>query len=375
MWRGSATVFQTDLLGIVRVMPKDYYHILGIERNASQEEIKKAFRKLAHEYHPDKGGDEAKFKEINEAYQVIGNPEKRKQYDQFGSGFEQFGGNQGFNGQGFGGFDFSGFANMEDLGDLFGDFFGNTQTRRGRPARKPQGQSIEIDVDLPFVESVFGVEKNISVRKRNACDRCGGIGAEPGSSLKRCAKCNGSGTQTRTQRTVFGVFQNTQTCEDCQGKGEVPEKNCLACHGEGVEQKKSELTIQIPAGVEEGNTLRIRGQGEAVKNGAPGDLFVRIHVATDRRFAREGSTIFSEHAIGFTQAALGDSIEIETVDGKVELTIPAGTQSGAQFRLRGKGVPLSRGRGDHLVTVHVKTPGRLSREQKKKLEDLNLRED
>lgn len=355
-------------------MSKDYYKILGIDRDASQEEIKKAFRKLAHAYHPDKGGDEAKFKEINEAYQVIGNPEKRKQYDQFGSGFEQFGGNQGSNGQGFGGFDFSGFQNMEDLGDLFGDFFG-AGNRKGRAARKPHGQSIEIDLDITFFESVFGVEKNVSLRKRNACDRCGGIGAEPGSSLKRCAECNGSGTHTRTQRTVFGVFQNTQTCETCQGKGEVPEKQCSSCHGEGIEQKKTDLVIQIPAGVEEGNTLRIRGQGEAVKNGAPGDLFVRIHVVADRRFARDGATIFSERKIGFTQAALGDSIEIETVDGKVELTIPEGTQSGSQFRLRGKGVPLSRGRGDHLVTVHVKTPERLSREQKKKLEELDLRED
>ncbi|MBI4437776.1 molecular chaperone DnaJ [Candidatus Uhrbacteria bacterium] len=353
-------------------MAKDYYNILGVEKNASQNDIKKAFRVLAHKYHPDKaGGDEAKFKEANEAYQVLSDEKKRSQYDQFGSA--AFDGSGGFGGQGFGGFDFSGFQNaggFEDLGDLFGGMFtGQHGGRRG----DPRGSDIHVDVELTFFESVFGVEKEIELTKHASCDRCAGIGGEPGAGMKTCVACKGSGVQVTMQRTILGAMQSKRTCGACQGTGEIPNKVCTTCQGEGVLRQRERLSIGIPAGVDEGAVLRVREKGEAVRGGRTGDLFVRLHVKADRRFERDGMHIHSRATIGFTQAALGDTIEIETVDGKGDLKIPAGTQSGAQFRLRGKGVPSRGGRGDQIVTVAVRTPERLSREQKKLLEQLDLK--
>ncbi len=363
-------------------MPKDYYKILNVNKNASADDIKKAFRTQAHKYHPDKaGGDEAKFKEANEAYQVLGDPEKRAKYDQFGSA--AFDGSSGFGGsQGFGGFssrggpgsawDFSGFqqaGGFEDLGDLFGDMFGGRGGGRGQP----RGSDIQVDADLSFSESVFGVNKDIEVTKNAACERCAGTGGEPGSGMKTCDTCKGSGVQVTMQRTILGTMQSKRSCEVCQGTGEIPNKICSTCHGEGVERKRERLSVGIPAGVDDGAVLRVREKGEAVRGGRTGDLFVRLHVKHDPRFERDGIHIHSQSTIGFTQAALGDTIEIETVDGKGDLKIPAGTQSGSQFRLRGKGVPSNRGRGDQIVTVEVKTPERLSREQKKLLEELNLK--
>jgi len=363
-------------------MSKDYYNILGVSKNASQEEIKQAFRKLAHKHHPDKaGGDEAKFKEINEAYQILGDDKKRKQYDQFGSAaFEGFQG--GGAGQGFGGFsggagpgsawDFSGFSSggFEDLGDIFGDIFGGG----GRRQQKSRGQDIQVDIELSFRDSVFGVDKNITLTKSSACGRCGGNGAEPGSSMNTCRTCDGAGIEIATERTILGVMQRKRTCSTCHGIGEVPKKSCSTCNGEGIEKRQRTLEIKIPSGVENGSILRVRGEGEAIKHGQAGDLFVRIHVKSDPRFKREGADIFSKAKVGFTQAALGDTIEIETIDGKVELTIPAGTQSGTEFRLKGKGVQMSRGRGDQFVTVQVITPKKLDRKQKKLLEELDLKE-
>ncbi|MBI5794404.1 molecular chaperone DnaJ [Candidatus Uhrbacteria bacterium] len=354
-------------------MSKDYYHILGISKSASQDEVKAAFRRLAHQHHPDKtGGDDKKFKEANEAYQVLGDPDKRAKYDQFGSA--AFDGSAGFGGgQGFGGFDFSGFQNaggFEDLGDLFGDMFGG---RGGGRAGQTRGSDIQVDADLTFYESVFGVDKDIEVTKNAACERCAGTGGEPGAGMKTCDACKGSGVQVTVQRTVLGAIQSKRTCSACQGTGEIPNKICTTCHGEGVERKRERLSVGIPAGVDDGAVLRVAGKGEAVRGGRTGDLFVRLHVKPDRRFERDGIHIHSSATIGFTQAALGDTIEIETVDGKGDLKIPAGTQSGSQFRLRGKGVPSNRGRGDQIVTVEVRTPERLSREQKKLLEQLDLR--
>ncbi|MFH1405241.1 MAG: molecular chaperone DnaJ [Patescibacteria group bacterium] len=350
-------------------MSKDYYKILGIDRNASAEEIKRAFRALAHKYHPDKkGGDEAKFKEINEAYQILSDKNKRAQYDQFGAAaFENggFGGGQGFGG--FSGFQGGGF---EDLGDIFGDIFGGSRSRR----RTARGGDIQVDLELSFSQAVFGVEKEVVVTKPCACERCGGVGAEPGTSMKTCGNCGGSGVHVTSQHTILGIIQQKRTCSACHGNGEEPEKKCSACSGSGTETKRKNLTITVPAGVENGTVLRVRGEGEFIKGGESGDLFVQIHVRVDKRFEREGSTIFSTAQIGFTQAALGDKIEVETLDGKVELKIPAGTQSGSQMRLRGKGVPSSRGRGDQIVFIEVVTPVKLSREQKKLLEELRLDE-
>ena len=354
-------------------MAKDYYKILGVDKSASTDEIKKAFRTLAHKYHPDKtGGDDAKFKEANEAYQVLGDAQKRAKYDQFGSA--AFDGSAGSGGQGFGGFDFSGFQNaggFEDLGEMFGDLFGS---QRGGRRGQPRGSDIQVDADLTFYESVFGVNKDIEVTKNGNCERCAGTGGEPATGMKTCDDCKGSGVQVMMQRTVLGNIQSKRTCSTCQGTGEVPEKTCTTCHGSGVERKRERLSVGIPGGVDDGALLRVQGKGEAVRGGRSGDLFVRLHVQDDRRFERDGIHIHSQANIGFTQAALGDTIEIETVDGKGDLKIPAGTQSGSQFRLRGKGVPSNRGRGDQIVTVEVRTPERLSREQKKLLEQLDLKE-
>lgn len=355
-------------------MAKDYYNILGVNKSSSQDEIKAAFRKLAHQYHPDKPtGNEAKFKEINEAYQVVGDPEKRKKYDQFGSA--AFDGNAGFGGgQGFGGFDFSGFqgGGFEDLGDMFGEMFGfGGSTRRAQSRR---GADIQVDVDLTFRDSVFGADREVTLSKFDACARCGGLGAEPGTKTHDCAECGGRGVKVVTQRTILGTFQTKAACSACGGEGKVPDQRCSTCRGDGVVRGKKTLTVHIPSGVENGNVLRVRGTGEAVKGGQPGDLFVRLHVKNDTRFSREGSTIYSTLRVGFSQAALGASVETETVDGPTTVIIEAGTQTGTEIRVRGKGVQTGGGRGDHVFVVEVVTPTKLSREQKRLLEELDLKE-
>ncbi len=355
-------------------MSKDYYQTLGVSKSASAEEIKAAFRKLAHQHHPDKpGGNEAKFKEANEAYQILGDPERRKKYDQFGSAaFENGGGG----GQGFGGFDFSGFqggAGFEDLGDIFGDMFGFGGSRR-QSQRTRRGEDIVIDLDMQFSEAIFGADKELNVTKNNPCVRCGGVGAEPGTKMKTCADCEGKGVKTVIQRTILGNMQTRVSCPTCSGNGEIPEKACTSCGGNGLERSRKTLSVNIPSGVDNGMVVRLRGEGEAVKGGENGDLHLRIHVKPDPRFEREGDTIFSQVNIGFTEAALGAELEHQTVDGPVTLKIPAGTQSGTELRLRGKGVPNRRGRGDQIVQVTVVTPKKISREQKKLLEELDLKE-
>ena len=358
-------------------VPKDFYAVLGVSKSASPDEIKAAFRKLAHQHHPDKPtGNAEKFKEINEAYQVLSDADKRKQYDQFGSA--AFDGSAGFGGgaQGFGGFDFSGFQNGQgfgDLGDMFGEMFGFGG--RGGARREPRGNDVQVDVELEFRESVFGTDKSLSLTKFDSCERCGGVGAEPGTSLKDCADCQGKGVRLVTQRTILGTFQTKAECATCEGEGKIPEKKCSTCHGDGVVRAKKSLSVHVPAGVEDGNTLRVRGGGEGVRGGKPGDLYVRLHVKADKRFEREGATIYSGVDIGFTQAALGDTVTVETLDGDEKLTIPAGTQTGTEFRLRGHGVPTGSSRGDQVVIVRVVTPTKLSREQRKMLEDLNLKEE
>ena len=347
-------------------MAKDYYKILGVERNASADDIKKAFRKLAHQYHPDKGGDEARFKEINEAYQVLSDSEKRARYDQFGSAEGPMGG------AGFGGFSGAGFdpSAFGDLGDIFGSFFG------GGGSRAARGSDIETDLYLSFKESIFGVSKEISLTKTNVCTRCAGQGAEPGSAMKTCATCKGSGVVTNVQRTILGAVQMRAGCPDCHGRGEIPEKVCTSCHGEGVVRGRKTLRIDVPAGVEDGIQIRVRGEGESIgAQGEPGDLYVRLHVAPDPRFTRRGSTLYVTKKIGFTQAALGDTVQVETVDGPVSMKVPPGTQSGDELRLRGKGVPSGRGRGDQIVTIQVVTPTKLDKTTRQLLEELNFKED
>lgn len=368
-------------------MGKDYYNTLGVSKNASAEEIKQAFRKKAHQYHPDKsGGDEAKFKEINEAYQVLGNKDKRAQYDQFGSNFEQARGHGGFSG--FEGFrDFSGFASgfsngngnvdFEDLGDIFsgfGDIFGFSGGQ-SRTRRKQRGQDLELAITIDFIEAVFGTEKEISLQKKVVCDHCHGNLAEPGTKIETCPTCKGSGRVSRVQRTILGNMQVQTACENCRGEGKIYAQKCKKCKGTGVILDNASFTVKIPAGIDNGETIRLSGHGEAGAQGAPaGDLYIKVRVKPDKRFVREGYDIKSQKFISFTEAVLGAKIDIETIDGPVELKIPAGTQSETVFKLRGKGVQKLResGRGDHYVEVKVKVPASVSRKQKNLLEELGL---
>lgn len=356
-------------------MAKDYYSILGVSKNASEEEIKKAFRKEAHKYHPDKaGGDEAKFKEVNEAYQVLSNKERRARYDQFGSGFEN---GQAGGGQGFGGFNGGqGFnINMDDFGDLFGglgDIFGFGGGQRSSSRRQQRGSDIEVRLEISFLEAVFGSDKPIRLSKLVTCDRCKGEGAEPGSKIETCSTCSGRGTVNQVQRTIFGQMQVQTACPSCHGEGKKISQPCTKCHGSGTAQENTELTVKIPAGIDNGETIRLSGQGEAGPKGAPaGDLYIHVRVHEDKHWQRRGSEIYSRSEISFPQAALGTKIDIKTVDGEVTLKIPAGTQSGKVFLLKDKGVPHLRGkgRGDHHVEVIVKTPTELTRKQKQILEN------
>lgn len=359
-------------------MGKDYYKILGVEKNAPPDDLKKAYRRLAHQYHPDKqGGDEAKFKEINEAYQVLGDEKKRAQYDQFGSTFEQAQAGGGFSG--FEGFrDFSGFANgfnvnIDDFGDIFGglgEMFGFGGRKAKERARR--GRDLELSLRIDFSEAVFGAEREINLKKLVACDICGGTGVDPKSAVETCRECGGKGTVIKMQRTILGQMKVEMTCGACQGEGKKYARSCAHCR-EGAREETVSLKVKIPAGVDDGQIIKLSGQGEAGRKGAPaGDLYLKIKVNPDRRFRREGDNIFSRLSIGFRQAALGDKIEVETVDGAVNLKIPAGTQSGTVFKLSGRGVPhiSGRGRGDHLAEVVVKTPTNLTRQQKKILEEL-----
>lgn len=355
-------------------MSKDYYKTLGVDKGASQDDIKKAFRKLAHEHHPDKaGGNEAKFKEINEAYQALGDPKKRAQYDQFGSNFQQGGMGGGF--QGFNGQDFN--FNMDDLGEMFGGFGdmfgfggGNQQQARAR-----QGHDIQVVVAIDFLEAVFGVEKEIKLNKTMTCGHCAGNGAEPGSKIDTCDTCKGTGRVIRVQRTILGNIQVQATCEKCHGEGKIYKEKCKKCGGNGIVKDLQTIKVKIPAGIDNGQSIRLNEQGEAGQKGGPaGDLYLQIRINPSKEFKREGFNINSEIEIGFAQAALGTKVQIKTVDGEVTMKIPEGTQSGKTFIIREHGVPKlqGRGRGDHLVKVIVKTPTSLNKQQRKLLEELGV---
>jgi len=345
---------------------RDYYDVLGVGRNASQEELKRAFRKLAMEYHPDRNqtpGAEAKFKEINEAYEVLSDPEKRQLYDRFGHAATA-GGAEGF-ARGFEGFGFGG------LGDIFDAFFGGTQRGRSAPTR---GADIRRSVTLTFEEAVFGVEKEIEVQTAELCSVCNGLRAEPGTQPERCPQCNGAGEVRRVQQSIFGQFVNVATCDRCRGEGRIVAHPCKNCRGTGRERRKRKLSVKIPAGVDSGAQMRLTGEGELGERGGPrGNLYLQIEVKPHPLFLRQDDDLIYDLELTFPQAALGDEVEVPTIDGdRHELRIPAGTQSGEAFIVRGKGVPHLRGsgRGDMIVRANVATPKQLSKEQKELLRKL-----
>lgn len=348
---------------------RDYYEVLGVERNASSQEIKKAYRKLAKKYHPDLNpGDkesEKKFKEVNEAYEVLSDDDKRSRYDRFGhAGVDP----NGFNGAGAGFGDF-GFG---DFSDIFESFFGGAGFgSSGRARNVPQrGEDLEYSLEIEFTEAAFGVEKEIPVSRMEKCATCDGSGAKPGSSPDRCSRCGGSGKIQERSNTLFGSFVNVRTCDVCRGEGTVITDPCTTCNGIGKVRKNVKIKIKIPAGIDEGQTISLRGEGGAGSKGGPsGDLYVTIKIKKHPIFERRGTDVITEIPISFVQAALGDEIEVPTIDGKVRYTVPEGTQAGSIFRLKNKGVPHLRGngRGDQYIKVDIDVPTKLNDKQKELL--------
>lgn len=350
---------------------RDYYEVLGVEKNADDAALKKAYRALAKKYHPDVNpGDaeaEKKFKEASEAYAILSDPEKRRQYDQFGhAAFEQGGGAGGF-----GGFDFNSMDFGDIFGDIFGDFFGGG-SRRGRASNGPmQGASIRKGIRITFEEAIFGCEKELDVVLKEPCETCNGSGAKPGTSPETCQKCGGRGQVVYTQQSFFGTVQNVQTCPECHGSGKVIKDKCSDCGGTGYKSVRKKISVSIPAGIDNGQSVRIREKGEPGINGGPrGDLLVEVTVSRHPVFGRQDMHIFSTAPITFAQATLGADVRIKTVDGDVLYTVPAGTKTDTKVRLKGKGVPSLRNkqvRGDHYVTLVIQTPERLSAEAKEVL--------
>lgn len=350
---------------------RDYYEVLGVSRGASEDEIKKAYKKMGRKYHPDLNpGDktaEEKFKEVNEAYEVLSDADKKARYDQYGhAGVDPNFGAGGFGGGFDGSFDFG------DLGDIFGSFFGGGfgGGRRTNPNAPQRGESIRMSIAISFEEAAFGCEKAVTVERYETCDTCHGNGCAPGTSPEVCPDCHGTGTVQVRRQTPMGVFATSSPCPKCGGKGRIIHQPCKDCRGSGMVRKKKTIQASIPAGIDNGQTISIRGQGNAGKNGGPaGDLLITITVRPHELFRREGTSVLCEAPITFTQAVLGAELEIPTIDGKVKYTLPEGTQSGTTFRLKGKGIPSinGRGRGDQYVTVYIETPKNLNKEQKEAL--------
>lgn len=347
---------------------RDPYEVLGVSKDASAAEIKKAYRKLSKKYHPDlnkEPGAEQKFKEVNEAYEILSDPQKKAQYDQYGS----TGGQQGFGGGagGFGGFnDFGGAGGFEDI---FSSFFGGGSSSRSRNAPR-QGRDLQYEMTLTFEEAVFGKKTSIEYTRNAVCKTCGGSGAKKGTSVDTCSKCNGTGVIQVARQTPLGRVMTQQECDVCHGKGKIIKEKCATCGGEGITREKHQVEVSIPAGVEDGNQMRLQGQGEAGENGGPyGDLYIVFNVKPSKIFERKGSEIYFDLPITFVQATLGDEVKVKTVHGDVEMKIPAGTQTETTFRLRGKGAPKLRsdGNGDQHVTVKVQTPKNLNLKQKEAL--------
>ncbi|MBN2087098.1 molecular chaperone DnaJ [Candidatus Peregrinibacteria bacterium] len=355
----------------------DYYKALGVDKNASEQEIKKAYRKLAHEHHPDTGkggGNDKKFKEVTEAYEVLGDKQKRQQYDQFGSAGPGFGG-----GQGFGGFDFGGgFKNVNvdfgagGFGDIFESFFGGGGGRRSK-AGPQQGSDIEMVIQLNFEEAVFGVTKEVEISRYEKCEHCNGKGAEPGTELKTCSDCSGTGQQVRIQRTPLGQIQTSGICSSCEGRGKIPEKKCKKCGGESRVLKTSVIKVKIPAGIHDQAVIKLREKGEAgIQGGTYGDLFVHISIIPSKEFERIKDDIYTTGHIHLVQAVLGDEITVTTIHGDVKLKIPSGTESGKTFKIKDYGVQKinSTTKGDHYIKVIVDIPTKLSKKEKSLYEEL-----
>ena len=342
---------------------RDYYEVLGINRNTSEEKIKAAFRKLAFKYHPDHNHDdgaEEKFKEINEAYEVLSDPEKRVTYDRFGHS-----GSQGFFGQGFEGFNFGGF------GDIFDAFFGGATTAtRQAPQR---GADLHHTTTITFEEAAFGVDKEITILRTEHCSLCRGSGCQPGSQPSRCPDCNGSGQVRRIQQSIFGRFTNITTCPQCHGEGRIITEPCPQCRGTGKEKRRRSILVKIPAGVDDGSRIRLSSEGDVgARGGSSGNLYLSLSVKQHELFTRDGDDILYELPINFAQATLGDEIEVPTLEGNTKLKLPAGSQTGQVFRLKGKGIPHlhGRGRGDQFVKLVVVTPDSLTKRQRQLFEEL-----
>lgn len=350
-------------------MAKDYYEVLGVTRTASADEIKRAYRRMAHKYHPDKDhGDEERFKEVNEAYQVLSDQQKRTQYDQFGQTFE--GGGENPFGGGFSGFN----VNFEDAGpfsDIFEQFFGGARGgARSRAVRR--GQDIGVDITLSFIESANPTTRDLQLRLFQTCEHCHGNGAEPGTPINECTTCKGAGTIDSTRQSIFGMVRQATVCPDCQGEGKRPKKVCQECRGEGRTKKDITLAVEVPAGIADGQTIRLTGKGEVpARGGVAGDLYVTVHVTPHSTLQREGNDVTTTVAVSFADAALGTKVSVDTLTGKEQITVAPGTQPGTRIVLDNQGFPSVQGRskGNEVVTVQVEIPKKLSRQQHKLLEE------
>lgn len=350
---------------------ESYYDVLGVSKDASEKEINRAYRKLAAKYHPDvnhEPGAEEKFKKINEAHEVLTDPQKRAQYDQFGSAGPQGAGGQGFGGFGGQGFSQQGFS-AGGFDDIFSQFFGGGGRRQADPTAPRQGRDLQYTMTLKFMDAIFGKTTTIKYDRDAQCKTCHGTGAKPGKSAQTCSRCGGRGVVMTVRQTPLGNMQTQTTCPECHGSGKIlkPEDRCDTCHGSGHVHERHELEVKVPAGIDDGQQMRLQNQGDAGENGGPaGDLYILFRVTPSRDFRRDGSTIYVDQDISFAQAALGDQVKVKTVHGDVDLKIPAGTQSETNFRLRGKGVPHlnGNGNGDEHVTVHVHTPKTMNKRQK-----------
>lgn len=354
-------------------MSNDYYKVLGVTKSSNKDEIKKAFRTLAHKYHPDKKtGDEKKFKEISEAYSVLSDDKKRAEYDAYGRVFSGGGGgSQGAQGAGFDGFDFSGFQQggfqgNVDLGDIFGDIFGG-----GFGGGRPRGRDISIDIELSFKDAVFGVERRVLVTKTSNCDTCGGTGAKKDSGTTTCSTCNGKGRIHENKRSPFGTFATVRACSECFGTGEVPKEKCTACKGARVVRKQEEIAVRVPAGINNGEMIRLTGGGEATPGGDAGDLYVKIHVHADPQFHKEGNNLVTTLNVKLSDALTGSEYSLKTLDGDVaKVKVPQGVNFGEVIRVKGKGVPSGFSRGDLLVKINIDMPKKLGRKAKEAVEIL-----
>lgn len=350
---------------------KDYYAILGLPRGASKEEVKKAFRKLAAQYHPDKKtGDEEKYKEITEAYAVLGDDKKKAEYDTYGHAFSN-GGQGGFGGAGFNWADFqqagfNGQAFEFDLSDIFESFgFGG-----GNRNRQSRGRDISIEINLTFKEAIFGATRRVLLTKNGTCTHCKGTGAKAGSEMTNCTTCNGAGKIRETRQSIMGNFTTVRECSACRGTGKVPKERCPHCVGAGITRQQEEIEVKVPAGVQNGEVIRMTGRGEALAGGHPGDLYIKLHVEAHPGITRDGNTLMSILPIKLTDALLGDTYEVTTLDGPYELQVPAGVAHGESIRIKNKGVPSERGRGDFMVKIKIEIPRQLSRKARKLIEEL-----